>query len=201
MGHARGRLPRSRCKGDGVSTDIPEWVRLDCRSWGHQKRRIWSGRDWHGNVDGYAQSLLGRIRDEREGAGQGARVQRWPEVFWGGGLDVQRALLGMPERPYSVLHLHYVWDPEWNITAKRKARVLELNPDVYYDNLDRAETWLWARLEVRSDTQAAEAVTKVARDSLRAALENVTKAQPRATAPCDSPDFSALNRKIVSLPR
>lgn len=185
-----------------MSSDVPDWVRKSNGLWGRQKRRIWTGMDWHKNVDGYAQSLLGRIREEREGAGQGVRVQRWPEVYWGDGLEVQRSLLGMPETPYAVLHLHYVWDPEWNVTAGRKARCIGIERDVYYDHLDRAEFWIWSRLEAGTcrDTQIVEAVTKIVNEALREV--SVSAINHQTSERCQRElNLTALNRPKISISR
>jgi hypothetical protein len=191
-------------RGVGMSSDVPDWVRKSNSLWGRQKRRIWTGADWHGNVDGYAQSLLGRIRDEREGAGQGQHSQKWPEVFWGDGLDVQRSLLGLPEMPYSVLHLHYVWDPEWNITVGRKARCIGIDRETYYDHLDRAEFWIWSRLEVRAcdHTQIVEAVQKIVENTLREGANAAINSQTGETPPAKQRreiNYDALNRKTLSI--
>lgn len=182
-----------------MSSDVPDWIRRANGMWGRQKRRIWCGHDWHGNVDGYAQSLIGRIREEREGAGQGTPSQRWPEVFWGDGLDVQRSLLGMPEMPYAVLHLHYVWDPEWAITASRKARALSIQREIYYDHLDRAEYWIWARLEAThcGHTQVVEAVHKLVREVLQNGGSDVINSQTSERCPPEI-DFAALNRSKIT---
>lgn len=181
-----------------MSTDIPQWVRIACGKWGHQKRRIWTGKDWHGNVDGYAQSLLGRIRDEREGAGQGQRAQHWAEVFWGDGLDVQRVLLGMPERSYCALHMQYVWDPEWGVTANRKARAMELSRAEYFNSVDRAETWIHARLEVRRpDSQMPRIVEEIVSEALQTAQASVTRAHPGGSVP--ALNLAALGRSPLRL--
>jgi len=186
-----------------MSTDIPDWVRSDCRLWGRQKRRIWEGRDWHGNIDGYAQSLLGRIREEREGAGQGTPTQRWPEVFWGSGLDVQRALMGMPERQFAVLHFQYVWNPEWGITVERKARYLGIKRTEYFGVVESAETWIHSRLDLRlgPDSQLVERVQEIVRAALRNGSDSDTKAQIGETPLAKAPalNLAALNRKTLSI--
>lgn len=144
--------------GKNMTDEIPQWVRLACKRWGAQKRRIWLGRDYHGNIDGYAQSLLGRIRDEREGASQGVQSQKWPEVYRGDGLEVQRAIYGMPELGFEVLHFQYVWDPRWEITASQKAKILGIGRTEYFKRKDKAEVWVHARL----DGCALESITHIA---------------------------------------
>ncbi len=168
--------------------------------WGRQKRRVWEGKDWHGNIDGYAQSLLGRIREERDGASQCTPSQRWPEVYWGAGLDVQRCLMGMPERQHAVLHFQYVWNPEWGITADRKAKYIGVKRTEYFELVDRSETWIHARLEPasRSDSQLVEKVHEIVGEALRGRIDSVTKAQARAK--CHSElNLSALSRSKISL--
>lgn len=153
--------------------DIPQWVISGVGLWGRQKRRVWIGTDWHGNVDGYSQSLLGRIRDEREGAGeQGARAQSWPEVFWGVGLDVQRALAGMREIPFRVLHLHYVWPPEWNIGIERKAALTGIKKPDYWRELENAETWVHAKLDSASYYRPKENLLHVVVQSVTSSTQS-----------------------------
>lgn len=179
-------------------SDIPSWVTGGLRLWGRQKRRIWVGADWHGNVDGYSQSLLGRIRDEREGAGeQGARAQRWPEVFWGMGLDIQRAITGMREIPYCVLHLYYVWPPEWELTIDQKARAIGVKKADYWRELENGETWAHAKLDSASPGQPRENLLRVVVES------TIPPAQSAKVAKVSSQsiDCTALNRPKVSLIR
>jgi hypothetical protein len=180
-----------------VSSDIPQWVRLACAKWGRQKRRVWLGRDWHGNIDGYAQSLLGRIRDERDGASQGVRSQRWPEVFWGDGLAVQRKLNPMPERQFYAIHFQYVWDPDWNVTANRKARYMEVGRTEYFELVDRAETWVHASLEVEPDSQLTDAVQKIVRKALQTPVVSITNCQAGRNIP--ALNLEALGRTPLKL--
>lgn len=183
-------------------SDTPDWVRADCRAWGRQKRRIWEGHDWHGNVDGYAQSLLGRIREERDGAGQGTPAQRWPEVFWGSGLDVQRALPGMPERQYAALHFQYVWNPESGITADRKAAYLGVKRAEYFNVVTSAEMWIFSRLDLvsRPDAQLVEKVSEIVRSALHGGADSAIHSQTAVTCPRKL-DFAPLDRTKISLPR
>lgn len=179
-----------------MSNDIPDWVRSDCRLWGRQKRRIWEGMDWHGNVDGYAQSLLGRIREERDGASQCMPSQRWPEVYWGAGLDVQRAMLGIPERPHAALTLHYVWNPEWGMTASQKARLIEISVRSYWDEVKRGEFWVFARLS-SAHTEVREFTTEISQKDLLHAAERAINAAHALASPVLS--FDALQRSTLSL--
>lgn len=184
-------------------SEIPDWVRVACGRWGRQKRRIWAGCDWHGNVDGYAQSLLGRIRDERDGAGQGVRTQHWPEVFWGEGLDVQRSLSGIAERQFGVLHAHYVWDPEWQVSVARKATLLELKRTEYFSLLEVGETWIHARLDVLAvpDSQLVEQVSEIVQKALQSGGGSAINSHTRQNSPPPRLNLDALQRQQLTLKR
>jgi hypothetical protein len=174
-------------KGLHVKSDVPDWVRTANQRWGRQKRRIWAGMDWYLNpqgqrqqhVDGYAESFLGRILEEKVSAGQaGPARQKWAEVYWGEGLDVARVIPGLPEMPYAVLHLHYVFDPDFGLTVSRKARLLSIDRTTYGEHLARAEFWIWGRLEPTvQDTQLTERVQKIVREALTQDLIPVTNSQ------------------------
>jgi hypothetical protein len=179
-----------------MSSDIPDWVRSDCRVWGRQKRRAWEGKDWHGNIDGYAQSLLGRIREERDGASQCTPIQRWPEVFWGAGLDVQRALLGMPEMPLTAINLHYVWNPDWGLTAAKKAALMDVSVRSYWDEVKKGEFWVFARLSC-AHSEVREIATEISRKDLRKASEPAINMVHALASPVLS--FEALQRSKISL--
>jgi hypothetical protein len=170
-----------------VKSDVPDWVRSANHRWGRQKRRIWSGMDWYLNpkgarqqhIDGYAESFLGRILEEKVSAGEaGPSRQKWAEVFWGDALDVARVIPGLPEMPYAVLHLHYVFDPEFGLTVNRKARLLNIDRTTYGEHLARAEFWIWAKLEPNmQDTQLTERVQKIVREALTNRVREATNIQ------------------------
>ena len=136
--------------------DIPDWVRLACSRWGRQKRRMWQGKETYVNskgqmcrhIDGYAESFMGRIVDERVAAGQpGAAGQRWPECFFGDGLEVQRAIIGMPESTHDAIHVKYVWDAAFNLSWAERAKLIGMKERVFWEAVGRAEFWVYARLE------------------------------------------------------
>lgn len=152
--------------------EVPHWLRLACRRWGSQKRRVILGHvarpGYITHVDGYpAQSVLARIRDERDGAGQGAvATQRWLEVYTGDGLDVQRAIQGMPEHPLLVFNIQYVPDPEWEIRVSERARSCEVSRPSYFQLLALAEVWVLSRLDpsISLDAQPAESAASLFTD-------------------------------------
>ena len=66
-------------------------------------------------------STLGRVREEREGAGQGYSTQKFPEVYTGAALHVWRAWNAMPcERMRDALDL---WAAAPGVGSKVKAAV------------------------------------------------------------------------------
>jgi hypothetical protein len=154
------------------------------------------GKQQH--VDGYAQSIMGRIKDERVAAGDGCRSQHWDEVYWGDALDVQRASVGMPEMPNDALHVKYVWDPEFGLSPRQKAEILGLKERAYWEAVGRAEFWIFARLSP-AHAQATETVIEISQDRLQTGLKEAKKSVHQITSPELS--FKGLNRATVSLKR
>jgi hypothetical protein len=201
----------------------PAWVRQACSAWGRQKRRIWTGKDWYidadgrrrYDVDGYAQSMLGRIREEQILAKQKGTVpretitrevhQRWDEIFFGDGLAVQQTLPGLPGRPNCVLHLHYVFDPEFGLTMSRKARLLDSDLTTYKEDLKCAEFWVWSRLESGRSTaaQLVERVNEIVKESLKSASEPAIHSQNARRSLRAAPEINlaALNRPKLTFAR
>lgn len=140
-----------------MTLEVPTWVRLACQRWGRQKRRIWSGTgEWYvdrlgkktRHVDGYAQSFLGRIQDEKVAAGSSMEVRQFfAEVYWGDGLEIQRNIGGMAELPLLSLHMRWVWDPEFGVQTRHKAAFLGVTLNRYWLAVADAENHLWRRLE------------------------------------------------------
>lgn len=201
-----------------MSSDVEPWVRNYCRHWGSQKRRIWRGADWHEkiwmtvegidgrrfwHIDGYAESFMGKLQDEKMGATQGRRrYQHWPEVMWGEGLEVQRALTGMPLTPFDCLHLHYVFDPEWGLTGRKKSALLNLAESAYWKALDRAEFWIMARLispNPSAQNQVAEVKTETSREDLKTPAKAATNQAQVIALRKVSLDFAPLQRSTVTL--
>ena len=195
--------------------NIPQWVRVACDRWGRQKRRIWSGGDWfrdhkgekRHHVDGYASSFLGRLLEEREAAGEGGvYTQHWPEVLWGDGLEVQRAIVGMPVQCYDTLHLRYVWDPEFGLTAAAKAEILGITTRGYWTALERAEFWIWARLEPQPERLSPSGADPHSATHEKTRLHTLQLPRLERTRPIHSPNMpelslQALQRPTLTLPR
>lgn len=203
-----------------MSSEIPQWVIDACARWGRAKRRIWRGADWHmrvhierdangksekvltrhWHVDGYADSFMGRLMEDKMGAGQGKRSQHWPEVMYGDALEVQRAMPGMPELPSDALHMHFVFDPEWGLTARRKAALIGLKERAYWEALGRAEFWIYARLDP-ARTQTSETVIEIPQERLQNNSKSATKRAHEITSSEVSLNLSALNRPTIFVRR
>ena len=191
-----------------MTSEVPAGIRATIARWGRQKRRVWTGHgEWYldskglrkVHVDGYAASFMGKLMEERDGCGQGARRQYWAEVMWGDGLDVQRVLPGMPERAFMALHLHYVFDPEFGLSQPRKAALLDLKLTLYKDAIDRAEWWLWARLDTdsRPATQLTVLIEKIMRGALQTQPVEFINSHTERAGP--HLDLAPLNRSTISL--
>lgn len=114
------------------------FVREACREWGRQRWKLFDPNDGWANV-----SLLGRIREERDGAGQTYFRQSFKEVYSGLGLEVHRAVQGMPDRPWQILNAHYVFPGRANWKANR----LKLHRAEYYRLLNQAHSYIASRLD------------------------------------------------------
>jgi hypothetical protein len=178
---------------------VPPWVRLACKRWGETKRRIWSGADWCGNPDGYASSLLGRIRDERGGAAPNGVTQHWPEVFRGDGLAVQRAIHGLPEDPYDALHVKYVFDPRAELSAQEKAALLGLKERAYWESVGRAEYWIYARLDSKSHARAETLIASREKTSQHLPVRRNKAQYPSQSSNVAELSFAALQRTKLTL--
>lgn len=196
-----------------MKTEIPEWVRVALRHWGHQKRRVWEGRgNWYMDkngirqvhIDGYSDSFMGALMEDREGAGQGCVRQRWEEVYWGDGLEVLKALPGLPETPNDALHVRYVWNPECGLVARQKAALIGLKERAYWEAVGRAEYWIWARLEGKNPahTQVLDASEKIIQLPLRRAKSSGTHTTHTVCVPKVSVpqlNYAALKRSKLRL--
>lgn len=197
--------------------EAPQWVGVACQHWGKQKRRIWSGGDWFINragqkirhVDGYARSFLGKLAEERCGSGHRYLVadQCWREVYGGDGLDVQRACPGMPEISFFAVNLHYVFDPDFGLSARQKADLVEISVRSYWRGLEMAKLWLWARLEPIPNQQlghnpAPLQVPDLPRVNFSTGLQTVANRGMRSATLARVRDccLDALHRTTLGLP-
>jgi len=179
-------------------------MRVTIARWGRQKRRIWSGQgeaylDSKGlrkvHWDGYAESFMGKLMEERDGCGQGARRQYWAEVMWGDGLDVQRILPGMGEESFLAVHLKYVFDPEFGLTMERKARLIDMGLTKFKCAVALAEQHI--ALKLTAAAQPMEVVRKIVCEALQFPRIATINSQAGRAAPVLN--LAALNRPKLTL--
>ncbi|MGH8219959.1 MAG: hypothetical protein ACREUT_15560 [Steroidobacteraceae bacterium] len=123
------------------------------RTWGAQKLLMFTGSG------GYApRSIIAKIREEREGAGEGRRVaQRWEEVYTGDGAVVHRIELSMPELPRITMTAYYVLQGPFFSPASEQAEHLGIAVRSYWTYLEIAEYIVDSGLQLleKSDLSAA----------------------------------------------
>jgi hypothetical protein len=123
------------------------------RVWAAQERRKWRGENAAGDPDGLdAACLLGKIREERDGASQNRVNQRTPTAaHWGEGLIIHRAMHGMPEAPRVCVWLYYLLVGPDFMPAKEKARHAgdylgyPVSLPSFWQTLENGEHWIAAR--------------------------------------------------------
>jgi hypothetical protein len=193
-----------------MSCEVPAGIRATIARWGRQKRRVWSGKgEWYldskglrkVHVDGYAASFMGKLMEEREGAGQGARRQHWDEVLWGDGLDVQRVIAGMPETAFMALHLRYVFDPEFGLTMEQKGRLIDMKLTAFKDAVRGGEWWIWARLTPGEapTAQVVALIGNIVCEALQTSAISTTNYQTGRATP--ELKLEALRRSKLSIAR
>jgi hypothetical protein len=122
-------------------------IDLVCEQWACTRRQLLGlapcrqAREYLGPTG----STLGSIREDRDGAGQGIVSQRFPEVYVGDALHVNRAwryLLVSHNRARHlqalVLDAYYVYGG----TAKWKAAALGMSRQEFYDARDAAKVFI-----------------------------------------------------------
>lgn len=125
-----------------------EWLTPMMTTWRAQTLRIWTGRREFSrgvaHVDGWPTvTLLGRIRNEGEGASSGgARGQHWPEVYLGDGLLIRRGIEGMPYQPKTVLYAKWLSHEP----VREQARLIGVSTATYWSLLDCSYFYLAGRV-------------------------------------------------------
>ncbi len=207
---------------------VPAWVHTALQRWGRAKRRIWlGGYEWSAkdlataqgdlkradakrfHTDGYSsRSVFAKIRDEREGAGTSRMNQHWSEVMQNDALDVQRAIIGMPAKPFDALHLLYVFDRD--LTVQQKADWLECSVAAFYAAASRGRVWIHARIESGFQDSQEFDLSKIIGEIMRRGLQAQALAAisgsktvksdscPLDLAPLRRPTLSIRARESVS---
>jgi len=110
--------------------------------WAAQKRRIWLGGA-RGHVDGYSvRTVLGRLKDEAEGASQpgGAATQRWSEVFTGDALAIEIILNGLPYGPRMAFNGYYLFRGGFWLPIRVIVEAVGVSRTKFWEDLGTAES-------------------------------------------------------------
>lgn len=126
-----------------------------CREWSRQYRRIAQGgvirHDGVFEPDGWpTTTILAKLREERDGAGQRRLTQHFAEVYRGDGLLIWRAMDRMPLPERQVLYARFLSRD----LVKVQAELLGVSVAQYWTTLDRAYYYLAGRLDVAGDVCA-----------------------------------------------
>lgn len=145
-----------------------DWIDDSGKTWGVAKRRIVLGGHWYQDqgfhTDGFsARSVVGKLWDEREGAGQGSLRQRPIEVFIGEALSFEIGMQDACEHWYYLAHYRYVIPSRW---VPGKTKMLELremfprrfkDERAYYNELHGLHCYLLGRMpDVSRESNGAE---------------------------------------------
>lgn len=115
-----------------------DWIDDNGKMWGIAKRRIVLGGHWYQDqgfhTDGFsARSVIGKLWEEREGAGQGSTKQKAVEVFLGEALAFQIGLQGADEHWHYLAHYRYVIPNRWMPGKSKLADLREMFPRKFKD--------------------------------------------------------------------
>jgi anti-sigma factor RsiW len=122
-------------------------------TWAAQKRLLFTGSE------GYApRSVIERMRREREGAGEGRKLeQRWLEVYRGDGLMVQLVVVELAEIPRMALSAYYMLRGAYHVSVAHQAASIGITTTEYWGWLRAGEIAvetglkLWRKWETRSE--------------------------------------------------
>lgn len=137
--------------------DVKSMIEPMCREWARQYRRIVQGgvvrADGVFEPDGWpTTTILGKLREERDGAGQGKVSQHFAEVYRGDGLLIRRAMERMPLAEREVLYARHLSRD----LVRTQADVLGLSVAGYWSRLDRAYFFLAGRVDAMLAEPCAE---------------------------------------------
>lgn len=104
-------------------------------TWAAQKRLTLGGDE------GFAPySIIHKIRKEREGAGEGRRFeQKWLEVYWGDGYQVQLITTELPELPRMIIACYYIFRGKWFVHIDDQVNRIGCTKHAYWDELRVAQ--------------------------------------------------------------
>lgn len=139
------------------------WIVPMLEEWGRQRLRIMTGKlvrqDGSVHEDGWsATSVTDAAREGMITGGSGMTHQHFAEVYKGNALIIWRHYSASPIEYREILHLHFVvrFDLDGTrMTAGRKARILGISREQYYDDLEAAESYLAGRVDLERQQEEA----------------------------------------------
>lgn len=150
-----------------------DWIDESGKLWGVSKRRIVLGGYWYDNTefhkDGFSpRSIVAKLWDEREGAGQGASTQKTVEVFMGEALAFEIGMCHAQEPWFYLAHFRYVIPTRW---MPGKTKMMELramfprrfkDERAYYNELHGMHCYLLGRMpDVPRESNPAQIVRRI----------------------------------------
>lgn len=115
------------------------------RRYAGQLAARWRGETKDGHQFGWGgAAVLGKIKEERDGASQGTMKQHFAECFTEDALLIRRAVEGMAYDPYVVFHVYYI------VPAPNKVKFAEAGyaPSTAWDHLKVAHAYIDGRLKL-----------------------------------------------------
>jgi len=131
----------------------PDQIDLWLMDWALQRRQMLGlvplePKDRIGKLN----STLGAVKEDREGASQGAVERNFPEVYTGLTLLVHRAISEMDPQWSNVISTHFVYRAK---PAKAKARQVGLDLSAYWKTLTFAKNYVhcFVTISTKSDDE------------------------------------------------
>lgn len=114
---------------------VPPTTLAALKTWAAQKRSLYVEEQQP------IASVLGQLKRDRNAAGAGeARMrQKWPEVYTGDGLLVERVVRTLREVPRLVLTYNYVLSWPWRVPIRAQAEDIGIPKREYWTQLEIAE--------------------------------------------------------------
>lgn len=128
---------------------IPPTTVAALDTWAAQKRQLYIV------VEQPVGSILGKIKAERSAAGEGDPKlrQRWPELYTGDGLLVERIVRTLRELPRLTVTYYYVLRWPWRVPIPDQAADIGIPRRDYWRHLEVAEAVVDGALQVLQDAK------------------------------------------------
>ena len=129
---------------------VKEWLPPMLRAYYAETRKF--------DRDAWPESYLGTAQEERGGYGQGAVRQHYKEVRGRDGLEIRRAMEGMPYELRAIVDAHYA---AAKVPVKQKSKALGVSVPKYWTLLDCAYFYIAGRLDTQRIDSSANLVVDI----------------------------------------